>query len=292
MRTQDAKKIRLEDLLATLGYLPARAAKGGSQLWYHSPIRNADGTDKDPSFKVNTKKNTWYDFGSGKGGNILNFVADHENLDLKTNLPAVLAFLDKQTINEYTNTQVARIFGGEVKIRKVNEVKHKGLIAYLKERKIDLDIAKKYLKEVHYNANRKPYFALTMQNDSQGFEVRNKYFKGGLRNKDITTVKRENGDNNVSVFEGFMDFLSILTEQGITEFKGDVIILNSTSLIDEGIEAIKGKKYGKVFAFLDNDNAGKEALEKLKASHPSVKDLSHLYQGYNDPNAKLTGRTF
>jgi len=292
MRTQDAKKIRLEDLLATLGYLPARTAKGGSQLWYHSPIRNADGTDKDPSFKVNTQKNTWYDFGSGKGGNILNFVAEHENLDAKTNLPAVLAFLDKQTINEYTNTQVARLFGSEVKIKSTKEVQHKALIKYLEERNINLDVAKKYLKEIYYIANRKPYFALSMQNDSNGFEVRNKYFKGGLRSKDITTVKREKGDNHVSIFEGFMDFLSILTEQNITEFKGDVIILNSTSLIDECIEGINRGNYSKVFAFLDNDEAGKEALDKLKANHPSVKDLSHMYQGYNDPNAKLTGRTF
>lgn len=287
MRTQDAKKIRLEDLLATMGHLPAKVTKAGSQLWYHSPIRNADGTDKDPSFKVNTRLNSWYDFGSGRGGNILDFVQEHENTDLS----GALAFLDEQNITEFANTQVARYFGSEVKIKKVQPIQNPALIEYLKERKIDLNTAKKYLQEVYYIANKKHYFALAMQNDSNGFEIRNKYFKGGLRSKDITTVKREKGDANVSVFEGFMDFLSILTEQGITELKGDAIILNSTSQIDQGIKAIKRNEYGKVFAFLDNDSSGKEALEKLRAGHSDVKDLSYLYEGYNDPNSKLIGRT-
>ena len=282
MRTQDAKKIRLEDLLATLGYLPVKTAKGGSQLWYQSPLR----TDKEPSFKVNTRLNSWYDFGDGQGGNIIDFVMKREN----TNLSGALAFLDNLTISEYTNTQVARLFGGEVKIKKVQELQNPALLAYLGERKINVDTAKKYLKEVYYIANKKHYFALCLQNDSDGFEVRNKYFKGGLRSKDITTIRKENGNGQVSVFEGFMDFLSVLTEQGIAELKTDVIILNSTSQVEAAVEKIKSEEYSKVFAFLDNDEAGQKALEILKVHHPDVKDLSHLYQGYNDPNAKLTDK--
>lgn len=288
MRTQDAKRIRIEDLLATMGYLPVKTAKGGSQLWYQSPLR----TDKDPSFKVNTKKNTWYDFGKGTGGNILNFVAEHENIDLDSNLSAVLTFLDGKHITEYTNTKVAQYFGSEVKIKKIQELQNPALIDYLKERKIDIDTAKKYLKEVYYIANKKHYFAIALENDKQGFEIRNKYFKGGLRSKEITTLNHSTGGNGqISVFEGFMDFLSILTEQGITELKTDAIILNSTSQIDSAIQSIQARKYSKVFAFLDNDDAGKEALEKLQSAHSDVKDLSHLYRGYNDPNAKLTGHS-
>lgn len=283
MKTQDAKKIRMEDLMATLGYLPVKTAKGGSQLWYNSPLRS----DKDPSFKVNTQKNTWYDFGDGKGGNIIDFVMQHENTDLSGSL----AFLDSKQITEYVNTQVARYFGSEVKIKKVQEVQNPALLDYLKERKIDIDVAKKYLKEVYYVANKKHYFALAMENDKQGFEVRNKYFKGGLRSKDITTIIHPEGNGQVSVFEGFMDFLSVLTEQGITQLKTDAIILNSTSQIESATAKIKGTGYTKVFAFLDNDDAGREALQALKANHSDVKDLSHLYQGYNDPNAKLTKQT-
>ena len=89
-----------------------------------------------------------------------------------------------------------------------------------------------------------------------------------------------------------MDFLSILTEQGITQLKTDAIILNSASQIEAAGEKIKGEKYSKVFAFLDNDEAGRKALDTLKSIHTDVKDLSHLYQGFNDPNAKLTNRGF
>lgn len=283
MRTQDAKRIRLEDLLATMGHLPVRTAKGGSQLWYQSPLRS----DQDPSFKVNTRLNSWYDFGSGKGGNILDFVQQHENTDLA----GALAFLDEQQIIEFANTQVARYFGSEVQIKKVQPIQNPALISYLEERKIALQVAKKYLQEVYYIANKKHYFALAMQNDSNGYEIRNKYFKGGLRSKDITTVQREKGDGSVSVFEGFMDFLSILTEQNIEQLKGDAIILNSTSQIAAACEKINKGNYRKVFAFLDNDDAGRQALTTLQSSHNAVKDLSHLYQGYNDPNAKLIGQT-
>lgn len=284
MRTQDAKKIRMEDLLATLGYLPVRTAKGGSQLWYQSPLRK----DQEPSFKVNTKKNTWYDFGEGKGGNILDFVAAHENIDLRGNLSAALAFLDRQTITEYINTKVAQYFGAEVKIKKVQPLQNPALTDYLKERKINPELAKKYLQEIYYIANKKHYFALCLKNDSDGFEIRNKYFKGGLRSKNITTIPHPSGNGQVSVFEGFMDFLSVLTEQGIEQLKTDAIILNSTSQIDQACEKIKATGYSKVFAFLDNDEAGQKALATLTANHPDVKDLSHLYKGYNDPNEKLT----
>lgn len=283
MRTQEAKKIRVEDLLATLGHLPAKSAKGGSQLWYRSPLR----ADKEPSFKVNTKLNTWYDFGKGKGGNVIDFVMEHEN----TNLSGALAFLGTQNITHYINTKVAQYFGSEVKIKKVQEIENPALLDYLKDRKIDIETAKKYLKEVYYIANKKHYFALAMENDKQGFEIRNKYFKGGLRSKEITTLNHSAGGNGqISVFEGFMDFLSVLTEQKIKELKTDVIILNSTSQIDSAIQTIEERKYSKVFAFLDNDDAGREALEKLQSTHDDVKDLSHLYRGYNDPNQKLTSR--
>lgn len=284
MRTQEAKRIKLQDLLATLGYLPIKKTKGGSQLWYQSPLRS----DEDPSFKVNTKLNSWYDFGDGNGGNVIDFVMQHETTDLSGSL----SFLDALDITSYTNTRVAQYFGDEVKIKKVQELQNPALLDYLKDRRISLDVAKKYLKEVYYIADKKHYFALAMQNDKQGYEIRNKYFKGGLKSKEITTLNHSNGGNGqISLFEGFMDFLSVLTEQGIEELKTDAIILNSTSQIESAIQTIEVRKYSKVFAFLDNDDAGRKALQMLHDAHDDVKDLSHLYKGYNDPNEKLTTLT-
>lgn len=70
MTTQEAKNIRIADYLQSLGYTPVK--QQGNSLWYKSPLRE----EKDASFKVNTELNKWYDFGLGKGGNIIALAAE------------------------------------------------------------------------------------------------------------------------------------------------------------------------------------------------------------------------
>ena len=65
MNIQEAKTIRLADYLQSLGYSPVK--QQGKSLWYKSPFRE----ETEASFKVNTELNQWYDFGTGKGGNII-----------------------------------------------------------------------------------------------------------------------------------------------------------------------------------------------------------------------------
>ena len=65
MNIQEVKNIRIADYLQSLGYTPIK--QQGNSLWYKSPLRE----EKDASFKVNTELNRWYDFGLGKGGNII-----------------------------------------------------------------------------------------------------------------------------------------------------------------------------------------------------------------------------
>ena len=72
-----AKQIRLEDYLHSLGHTPVR--RQGVNLWYRSPLRQ----EKEASFKVNTGINCWYDFGLGKGGNLLALAAElHPSSDI------------------------------------------------------------------------------------------------------------------------------------------------------------------------------------------------------------------
>lgn len=72
-----AKQIRIEDYLHSLGHTPVR--RQGANLWYRSPLRQ----EKEASFKVNTGINCWYDFGLGKGGNLLALAAGlHPSSDI------------------------------------------------------------------------------------------------------------------------------------------------------------------------------------------------------------------
>ncbi len=65
MDIQTAKQIRIADFLYSLGYSPVK--QQGINLWYKSPLRE----ETEPSFKINTERNQWYDFAIGKGGNII-----------------------------------------------------------------------------------------------------------------------------------------------------------------------------------------------------------------------------
>ena len=70
MNIQEVKQIRIADYLQSLGYTPVK--QQGSSFWYKSPLRE----ETDASFKVNTELNKWYDFGLGKGGNIIALAAE------------------------------------------------------------------------------------------------------------------------------------------------------------------------------------------------------------------------
>ena len=59
----------MPELLSRLGFEPTR--RQGMYLWYRSPLRSSE---TQASFKVNTQWNSWYDFGEGAGGNIIDFV--------------------------------------------------------------------------------------------------------------------------------------------------------------------------------------------------------------------------
>ncbi|WP_299285036.1 CHC2 zinc finger domain-containing protein [uncultured Mucilaginibacter sp.] len=57
--------LQIKDFLEKSGISPAHGR--GNHYWYISPIRETEST---PSFKVDTVRNRWYDFGAGEGGKL------------------------------------------------------------------------------------------------------------------------------------------------------------------------------------------------------------------------------
>src|SRR5690606_34545060 len=68
MNIDHAKTIPSREILTLLNCKPKRTSQ--HKLWYLSPLRN----EKTASFVVNTQCNSWYDFGEGIGGDVVNFV--------------------------------------------------------------------------------------------------------------------------------------------------------------------------------------------------------------------------
>ncbi len=108
------------------------------------------------------------------------------------------------------------------------------LCRYLEDRKILLEIAKKYCKEVDFELYNKKYFAIGFENKSGGFELRNQYFKGSSSTKDVTIIHHPDS-KKISVFEGFFSFLSYQTLYQnkalfLPDRQTDFLILNSLHL--------------------------------------------------------------
>lgn len=291
MNSAQAKKIPLQEILAKLGLLPVKSFKGGEELAYLSPFRQ----EKGASLFVNIRKNVWYDFGD-IGGNALDFVIRYQN----TNVKGALDFLEQMFGRNWTpplppeKTEKKEQEGEEFFL--LESVLPFGasansLVAYItEERKINPAIATAYLKEVRFSnrENGKKYFAVGFENLSGGYEIRNPFFKSSLGAKDMSFIKGSGAGGELMVFEGFMDFLSKLTLEGVQSLSADALILNSVSYAEKAIQFTLINGYQKILGFFDNDKAGNDATEKFKAEFGnSFSDMRSDYQTFKDLNEFL-----
>lgn len=285
MNCSQAKQIRIEDFLKSINVQPDKSRKAGTVIMYKSPFRN----EKIASFEVNTGKNVWFDHGTGIGGNILDLVMKLKQTDLKGSLE----FLSSgyfTPFSFYKQKTTASISRHKLEIISIKPITEPYLIKYLAERKISLRLANIYLKEITYkNWNSKIngykiYRALGFKNDHNGYELRNKYFKG-CTSKQYTTVSGIN-NKRLNIFEGFFDFLSAMVLSKTPQLKFDTLILNSTSVKQKTLQIIG--KYEKLNLFMDNDQAGIETVSFYRKNHKSIQDLSvSLYPYHKDLNQYL-----
>lgn len=226
--------------------------------FFKSPFRE----ERTASLCVNESKNTWFDYGAGFGGDVIRLVETIENIEFKD----ACIVLDNSAFQKI----IPKKQESSLSIVDVKELNNNNLIKYLSaDRKINVDIARKYVKEVHFRLKDKNQYAIGFENDKGGFELRNKYLKISTSPKWFSTV---NGNGATNIFEGFIDFLSLMTYYQL-EPSENVIVLNSVSMIDK-IQLSGVTKY-----WGDNDSAGNSCLGKIQAI-----DKRSLYNGFKDIN--------
>lgn len=292
MNTAQAKKIPLSEILARLGFQPIKTFRGGEELAFLSPFR----AEKEPSLFVNIRINCWNDFGD-IGGNALDFVIRYRNTDVKGGLE----FLDQMFGKGFTalpttekTVPVAKTPKEEVFLL-VSALPFgssaKSLVKYItEERRIDPEIAAKYLKELHFTHREtgKKYFAAGFENLSGGYEIRNPFFKSSLGAKDMSFISGSGAGEALYVFEGFLDFLSKLTLDHSKVPTADCLILNSVSYFEKAVYFVRKKGYEMVKGFLDNDRAGNDTTFKLRAEYKNTFfDQRYEYQEFKDLNEYL-----
>ena len=258
MDLENIKRISCTDYLYSVGAVKDKKSNK-SFTYFKSPFRN----EKTASLSINEHKNTWFDFGAGFGGDVISLVMTCERLDFKD-------ALNKLKESSFNHVIISEKPKSTLVITDVRELANNSLINYLRfDRMINIDLAKKYLKEVHFENKGRKCYAIGFGNDKGGFELRNKFLKIATSPKWISSFK---GVGATNVFEGFMDFLSAMTYYNC-EPKQSVVVLNSVSMVNHISPADNVRFWG------DNDTAGNECLAKLNA-----KDERQVYKGFKDFN--------
>jgi len=283
MERNDIKKVALEYYLGLIGYKPVLTR--ADDLWYFSPFRD----EATPSFKVNRTKNVWYDFGLGKGGDIFSFAEIY--YPKSPSFPELISLLSQslegspvvvwQKVEE-TTTKEHKLVITEV-CDKLND----DMRLYLMSRGIVSPYLHSMCSAVYYRVGERNYHAVGFRNDSGGYELRSRYFKGSSSPKDITTVYDDNYTDTCCVFEGFIDYLSFLTigREEFAIWRSNFIVMNSL-IHAKKILPLLGH-YNRVCCFLDNDTAGKHAFSFFTENLQSAKDMSEFYACSKDLNEYL-----
>ena len=278
MDARQMREIPIADFLNAMGIQPSK--QKGNALWYSAPYR----TERTPSFKVDTAKNVWFDFGTGNGGDIFDLAGafiGSEDFLLRAAFIAKSGTCPFPVIERPQRNEEKEPIFEDIWVRPLQDSK---LLGYLRERGIFADTVITNCEEVRYRVHGKRYYAIGFRNDAGGLELRNRFFKGCIPSKDIS-LKR-NGSEVCAVFEGFMDYLSAM-QLGI--IASDWLVLNSVSNVEKAVKVLHG--YERIECYLDNDDAGRRTLERLRADfRVKVIDRSSLYADHKDLNEFLLSK--
>ncbi len=149
---KEIKSIPLADFLSRLGHEPA--ARKGTRLWYKSPLRQ----EQTPSFKVETTLNCWYDFGLGKGGNLIDLATElYQSTDLRYLMRCIANSYPVPSVQTVASSFATRHSAPSIERFEVVPLEHRALVAYLQERGIPAHIATANCKEAQYSVNGKFY---------------------------------------------------------------------------------------------------------------------------------------
>ncbi|WP_185861531.1 DNA primase [Blattabacterium cuenoti] len=171
--------------------------KSGSNYRGLSPFSN----EKTPSFIVSPTKKIWKDFSSGKGGNIITFIMEHEHLTYEESLRFLAKKYDinidhidqdndynkhkNQEKEEYEKLYLIQDYAKRFFINQLHETKEgqeNGLNYLIKKRGFDIEIIQKFeLGYAPIYLNRLTYTAL-----KKGFKIQD------IKKSGFTVVKKSN----------------------------------------------------------------------------------------------------
>ena len=281
------KRIPITKALSSIGLEPA--VRKASTWFYHAPWRE----DRNASLAVRIETNTWKDFGEEGSGT--------SNIDLLIRMglakdwrSAALWLLDHEGVGAYaempgaTMGRTARSFA--VKRAsfpegfRVTVLVSERLLRYAESRGIPRDVLREYCCEVTYKSEAgRQCTVIGFKNGEGGYAARGLCQKCNLGPASFTHIV-EKRNHVVYVFEGFFDFLSFKVLY--PKRTGEYVIENSTSNTGRVIGWLQAGSYNVVNCFLDADESGRGAFDKIRLALPDAEVVDHS-QAYGYGNKDL-----
>ncbi|MEZ7507631.1 toprim domain-containing protein [Cloacibacterium sp. Arc13] len=276
MNCKQFNSVKLEEILVSLGHHPTK--QNEKEAWFLNPFY----TETQASFKINKNLNYWYLHSEGIGGNNVDFMKKYLNESVKE----VLEWAEKQNFSSFQQQNVIHSINSKpnYQITEIKKLQNEHLKSYLHQRGLS-KVVYPLVKEIHFTIGEKKLYAIGFENFSGGWELRNSFYKGSLQKKDISLINLNNQteNKNVAVFEGFTDALSFVEMKPF--FNGDLLVMNSISLLNRTKEYLKN--YSEINLFLDNDKAGETCKNSILKSFPEAKNHSEIYALHKDLNDYL-----
>jgi len=235
------------------GHHPTKERRG--RLAYFSPFR----IETEPSFFLNESGgdngiDLWMDFGEGEGGTIIDLVVRLNNLP--NNSAALTLLANGQQPLNLPKPAAKPKTENPIQIKNTNPLKDERLIQYITEER----------------------------KTGKGFT-----FKGCSGKKAITLIP--SNKDRLYIFESMFDYLSYIVlhsrviKKRIVFLDGEVIILNSTSMVKRIIPYLKQRQFSEILSFFDNDRAGEKGLALLQEQFKVEQQI--FYNSFKDVNEFL-----
>ncbi|PVX58012.1 MULTISPECIES: toprim domain-containing protein [Prevotellaceae] len=290
MKEEDLSRIKrypIVEYLERKGIKPVR--RTAAYALYCSPLRE----ETHPSFKVDTEKNLWIDYGEGRGGSIIDLCMRMEGCTLSEAIRRLGQNVSDNgtysSLNDFVpnNSQPVMAVNGARRLIEISDTLPPHFQEYLtKVRCINLEKATPFLKCISYEVRGRRYQAIGFANLSGGYELRdNGSFKGTIAPKDITPIFMYKITKQIQpsfVFEGFMDFLSFLSMK--EKVTSACLVLNSVSNTAKAIRYMNAQGISSIRTFLDNDDAGRRAVQEFAGAGFHVENMSIHYKDFKDLN--------
>ena len=285
------KRIPITRILSLLGVEPV--VRKASTWFYHAPWRE----DRNASLAVRLETNTWKDFGEEGSGtsnidllirmglakdwrSAARWLLDHEGAGAYADLPGTTMSRPERSpaVEKASFPEGFRVTG----------LVTERLLRYAESRGIPRDVLREYCCEITYRSEAgRQCTVIGFKNEEGGYAARDLSQKCNLGPASFTHLVEKR--NHVAyVFEGFFDFLSfkVLYPERI----GEYVIENSTSNTGRVIGWLQAGSYSVVNCFLDADESGRGAFDKIRIALPGMEviDLSLDYGcGNKDLNDML-----